>query len=675
MKKNQKKRNLPCFRRWARTPYAVFNSLSITVKIGVLGAAMITSANQKALAQENVKTAPDPVFQLEEVQVNSDLPPTTQQLVKVVAVLTRKEIEQAAVQNVQGLLRYVQGVDLRTRGTENVQADISLRGGTFDQTAILLNGVNFTDPQTGHFNLDIPLDIDLIDRIEILYGPGAWTAGSIAFSGAINIITKQIIHNGFKAQLSEGDFGYMQGSTSGYINSGPWRVTTAVNGSRSDGYAHDSDFKIFNAYTNVRFLDNRLGQLSLQLGVQSKDFGANTFYSPNYLDQYEETRSLIASLQYKKQTRHWMLTASGYYRQHHDMFALFREGVPAPSWYTSPNYHLTDVSGVSAQASYSWLGGVTSLAGDLRSEHIYSNTLGTSLSQPHYDPYSGLDVFTKGALRKIGSVSLQHVKELKSWTFSLGAMGTGNDDYGFHFYAGGNVDYAISPIFTVGSWLHNSYRMPTFTDLYYNLNNKNATQIGNPDLKPEDAFNVDVHLLWTPDRWTIRLAGFQRFGRSIIDWVRLPNELVWHSDNLTNVNSFGSELAVDYRPVWHWIDNIHLDYTFLYVSKGSSEYISSYSTDYLRHQAKMRISHPIVSKLSAAWQLSLNDRAGTYLDVNSNQETKFKPYLLCDVKLQWKEKDYQIFAEATNLLNTIYFDFGNLPQPRRWVKVGVAVHV
>jgi Outer membrane cobalamin receptor protein len=649
----------------------VFNSLSVTVKIGVLGAAMLTTANQKAVAQENVKTAPDPVFQLEEVQINSDLPPTTQQLVKVVAVLTRKEIEQAAVQNVQGLLRYVQGVDLRTRGTENVQADISLRGGTFDQTAILLNGVNFTDPQTGHFNLDIPLDINLIERVEILYGPGAWTAGAIAFSGAINIVTKQIIHNGFNAQISGGDFGYRQGSTSGYLNTGPWRVMAAVNGTRSDGFAHDSDFKIFNAYTDVRFIDNRIGQFSLQLGVQSKDFGANTFYSPKYLDQYEETRSLIASLQYKKQTRHWKLMASGYYRRHHDMFALFREGVPAPSWYVSPNYHLTDVMGVSAQASYSWWGGVTSLAGDLRSEHIFSNTLGTPIPTPHFDPYSDANVFTKSAERRIGSVSVKQVKEWKQWTVSLGAMGSGNDDYGFHFYAGGNVDYAVTPKLTLGTWLHNSYRMPTFTDLYY----QSTTQHGNPNLKPEDAFNVDMHLLWTPDKWTVRVAGFKRYGHNIIDWVRLPNELVWHSENLTDVNSLGSEVAVDYRPAWRWLDNIHLDYTYLYVSKGSSQYVSSYSTDYLRHQAKMRISQPIVSKLSAAWQLSLNDRAGTYVNVATNQETKFNAYLLCDLKLQWKAKYYQLFAEATNLFNTTYFDFGNLPQPGRWFKAGVSVGI
>lgn len=671
MNKSVRKTGVPCFRRWSRQPYAVFNSLSITVKIGVLGAAMLTVSNNAVLAQKNEKVAPDPVFQLEEVQVSSDLPPTTQQLVKVVSVLTQKDIQQAASQNLQDLLNYVQGIDLRTRGAESVQADISLRGGTFDQTAILLNGVNLTDPQTGHFNLHIPLDVNLIERIEILYGPGAWTAGSIAFSGAINIITKQIVRNGLSAQLAAGDFGYRQGSVSGSLNTGPWRVTAAVNETRSDGFAPNTDFKILNAYTNVRFIDNRIGQFSLQLGVQSKDFGANSFYSPNYLDQYEETRALIGSLQYRKQWNHWRVMASGYYRRHHDMFALFREGVPAPPWYVSPNYHLTDVLGASAQASYSWLGGVTSLAGDLRSEHIFSNTLGTPLDRPEYDPYSEKDVFVKSALRQIVSVSLKHVKEWNKWTFSVGAMGTGNDDYGFHLYAGGNVDYAVSPKLTVGTWLHNSYRMPTFTDLYY----KSATQIGNPNLKSEDAFNWDAHLLWTPDRWTIRVAAFKRFGHNIIDWVRLPNESVWHSENLTDVNSLGTELSADYRPACRWISTVHIDYTWLQVQKGSDVYISSYSTDYLRHQVKLRMSNPLFSKLSASWQVSLNDRAGTYVKKSTGKEAGFDAYALCDLKLQWDEKHFNIFAEATNLLNTHYFDYGNLPQPGRWFKAGVSVNV
>lgn len=671
MKKMRKMKALPCFRRWTRTPYAVFNSLNIVVKIGVLGAAMLTASNQPVLSQAYQKTDNNPAVQLQEVQVNSDLPPTTQQLVKVVAVLTRKDIEQAAVQNLQGLLNYVQGIDLRTRGAENVQADISLRGGTFDQTAVLLNGVNLTDPQTGHFDLDIPIDIHLIERIEILYGPGAWTAGSISFSGAIDIITRQIFPTSLFAHLSTGAHNYQQADAYGFVNSGKWRIAAGTNGTQSSGYAPNTDFRIFNAYSNIRYLTQHSGQWMMQLGVQSKDFGANSFYSPSFPDQYEQTRTLIASLQYKKQWKNWLLSANAYYRRHHDMFTLFRYPNQDTLSVIGPNYHLTDIFGASLQASYSWIAGTTTLAGDLRSEHIFSNALGNPLPHPAYDPYSGKDVFTLGALRQYASFSLKQVKNLNKWTLGAGILGSGNNNFGFHVYAGGNADYAFTKNITLGFWLHNSYRLPTFTDLYY----IGPNQEGNPKLKPEDAFNTDVHLLWTPCNWTIRAAFFQRDGHRIIDWVRLPSETVWHSQNLTNVQSMGTELAVDYRPQLPWVKKIHVDYTYLDVTKNSSDYVSLYATDYLRNELRIRLVNPIWKSLEAAWQVSYHDRAGTYLNAMTNQETPFNPYWLCDLKLMWERPAYQISAEADNLFNKTYFDYGNLPQPGRWIKVGLTVKI
>jgi iron complex outermembrane receptor protein len=288
-----------------------------------------------------------------------------------------------------------------------------------------------------------------------------------------------------------------------------------------------------------------------------------------------------------------------------------------------------------------------------------------------YDPYSGKTVFTLGALRQYGAFSVKHLKKIGKWTLGAGVLGSGNSDYGFHVYAGSNVDYAFTHTLTLGFWLHNSYRLPTFTDLYYN----SPTQVGNTQLKPEEAFNTDMHLLWTPSNWTVRAAFFQRDGHRIIDWVRLPSDPVWHSENLTNVQSMGTELAVDYRPMLRWLKTVHVDYTYLNVTKNSNTYVSLYATDYLRNELRVRFVNPVWKSLEAAWQVSYHDRAGTYLNAPNNQETAFTPYWLCDLKLMWDKPSYQLFAEADNLLNTTYFDYGNLPQPGRWIKVGLSVKI
>ena len=139
-------------------------------------------------------------------------PVEAQQAARIVTVITKSEIERAPAQNLNDLLRYVAGVDIRQRGPFGAQADISIRGGTFDQTLILLNGVNITDPQTGHHNLNLPIDIESIERIEILQGPAAKSFGPNAFNGAINIITGNSKPNHIRSSGMFGQYGLYKAS-------------------------------------------------------------------------------------------------------------------------------------------------------------------------------------------------------------------------------------------------------------------------------------------------------------------------------------------------------------------------------------------------------------------------------------------------------------------------------
>ena len=128
---------------------------------------------------------------------------------RIVTVLSKDDIATMPVQSVNDLLDYLPGVDVRTRGANGVLADLSMRGGTFDQVIVLLNGVNVTDPQTGHQNLDIPIDISVVDRIEILQGTSMNVFGLSAFSGAINIITGTRAENSVDVGLVGGSDGYL----------------------------------------------------------------------------------------------------------------------------------------------------------------------------------------------------------------------------------------------------------------------------------------------------------------------------------------------------------------------------------------------------------------------------------------------------------------------------------
>ena len=101
-------------------------------------------------------------------------------------------------------------IDLRQRGADGVQADLSIRGASFGQFLVLLNGLRINDAQTGHHNMDIPLPFEAISRIEVLHGAGSTLYGADALGGAVNFITARPRAIEIRARIGFGNFGFNQ---------------------------------------------------------------------------------------------------------------------------------------------------------------------------------------------------------------------------------------------------------------------------------------------------------------------------------------------------------------------------------------------------------------------------------------------------------------------------------
>jgi len=141
--------------------------------------------------------------ELEEVVVSSsriDLPLSENS--RTIKVIQAQEIQKSSATSLADLLQRVAGIDVRRRGAQGMQADLYIRGGSFDQTLLLIDGIKVDDPQTGHHTLNIALPLELIERIEIIKGPAARVFGQNAFTGAINIVTKKKLEGKGVATLS-----------------------------------------------------------------------------------------------------------------------------------------------------------------------------------------------------------------------------------------------------------------------------------------------------------------------------------------------------------------------------------------------------------------------------------------------------------------------------------------
>jgi len=602
---------------------------------------------------------------LSAVEVNANRTKIYSELGRVLTVVNQEQITRSAARSLDELLDYVSGLDVRQRGANGVQADISVRGGSFDQVLVLLNGVNITDPQTGHYNLDIPLNLSDVTRIEILQGSSARVLGPNAFSGAINIVTESLESKTVNAELVGGSFGYFAQAVSGNFGNDRFHTFASVSHQSSDGYMPNTDFNMFNAFSQSIIKTAHAGKFDLQLAVQQKSFGANSFYSLDYPNQFEHTKTFLTALSWTLSKGKMTYAAQAYWRQHHDRFELFRDSRGAASWYKGHNYHLTDVTGGKASAAYQSSWGKSTVGVDIRNEHIYSNVLGASMDSLAV-PFEKNVFFTREANRSLFTAFVDHSIALNHWYISLGADSTQSEDFGQNTYGGIDLAYAFNDEARVFLSANSAIRLPTFTDLYY----KSATQISNPDLQPEKSTTLELGTKIQQVHWKLDASVYYRVGKNIIDWVKVPDSVKWESRNLTSVNALGTDLTFEYSFKKSFFDKISVSYSYLHLDKSADEYDSKYALDYLKHKVVLTINHRIWNKLSASWKASYFDRAGNYSDLTSQQKVDYTPCFLLDGRLLWSQKRFDIFADVNNILNKSYADFGGLAQPGVNANVG-----
>ncbi len=622
-------------------------------------------------------------LRLDEVEVYADKVQTVSALRNTITTITAEQIQDLPVVSINDLLDLLPAVDIRTRGENGAQADISMRGGTNDQVLVLLNGVNITDPRTGHANLDLPVDKSAILKIEVLQGSAIEQFGLNAFSGAINIVTNtnyqvpitkdkvpntkgwRLRHN---VSLEGGNYGYFAPSYNlrGKGKEMDWLVSANYN--RSTGYMHNTDYSYANLFTSGCSTNN-LGFWIWQAGGQMKKFGSNGFYTLKYPDQYEETNTAFASLNWNKQIDKWRIESGVYYRLHHDTWYLFRPSSENYSESYNPNRHITQLGGINVKAHYYYRIGHTSAGLELRNENILSSVLGEkrNLSDEDTTPY----LYIKNRLN-LNYFIQQTFVWAENWNADACFAGNYNTMFGHNYTYSARLSYSFAPQSSVYIGTNRTLRLPTFTDLYY----KSVTQIANPNLKPEKSYNFELGSRYATNftgdwHFDVSASLYYRIGQNIIDWIKRPADEKWQSANQTRVDAMGGDILVGVsKDKWR----ISTGYSFANLNQSMADdyadYISKYALDYLRHKVVIQFGHPIWRGFGANWTFSFRQRHGEYIDVD-NQVQGYNPVYLLDGRIYWKNNFLEIYIEGSNLLDMVYYDYGGIAQPGRWLKAGI----
>ena len=619
-----------------------------------------------SIAQESIS------IDINEVIVSSNRASSKENITNV-HTISLKEIENAPVQTIEDLLEYAINIDMRQRCGQGVQTDVSMRGGTFEQVLVMLNGVKLNDPQTGHHTMDLPVSLEQVERIEIMTGGASRIFGNYAYTGVINIITKK--EGGKSINMSIGENGYINTEFNYNLKIKNTNHNISINNKVSDGFnLHDTipdslnmDYKINNFYYQASTANNGINTL-FNVGYTDKEFGAFSFYTDKYPNQFEKTKTTFSSLQIKTEGD-ISIENKLYWRKHNDEFILFRKN---PEWYH--NFHKTNVFGIDFNIIQKTKTGTNVIGMEIRTDNIISNRLGNDLDSPI--EIDSLNSYTKGESRTTTNIFTEKNMIFSNLSISTGIMMNIDSRYGNDFFPGIDLSYKITDGIKIFASNNKSIRTPNYTELYYT----DPTNQGNEYLVAEHSTNKELGVNWNNKIHKTTLTFYNRKGKNMIDWVITEGDSIWRTANIKTLNVSGYEFSskIDINKLLNTnlpISVIGINYSKNEIDANTENFQSKYTIDHLKRNFSLTASQFIGEKFRINWRASYQERAGTYKN-QFEEEFTYNPIWLVSSRASYQIlRSNTFYLEINNLLNTKYVDYGMVPQIGRWYRVGLKINL
>jgi vitamin B12 transporter len=571
------------------------------------------------------------INKLDEIILNSsriDLP--FSEYSRNINVITASDIKKSGASDIITLLQQISGIDIRQRGIEGTQADLYIRGGSFDQTLLLVDGIKLEDAQTGHHTLNLLPPINLIDRIEILKGPAARIYGQNAFTGAINIVMKNIADTSQKVSVRLGSFEQfqLQSTLKGVRKNIGLLGHYSYNESR--GYRYNTDFINRNYFIKGN-INNSIIPIQFIGFFSERNFGANGFYAtPEAKNQYEETQgSLVAITSIIKNDKS-ILKPKIYWRRNQDMYVYLRNN---PSVYR--NLHIGNKVGVALDYSLFSNNGTTGLGIDFARVGITSNNLGN-----HH--------------RTMVNIFAEHRFLLwNEFDITPGVAINNYTDFGTRLFPGIDLGYRLTEGLRIYGNTGSTYRIPTYTDLYYS----DRTTLGNKNLKPENATAVEIGFRYDRKKLFFSAAYFNRNAKNLIDYVKNNEIDLWQANNIQKVLTNGFEIDIRFSGRLNKQDqSLRLGYTYLNdkVDGAQKFNFSRYSINSLKHHFTLQSFNKWSDKISSS-----------IIFKKAQRSKGDNPYTVVDVTVQWaKNKYFSMVLRLNNILNESYTEANLVPMPK-----------
>ena len=618
--------------------------LSLCLLCARWGVCQQSSSSAGPAAAPNLSQPQTPVSITQSVQVTTTVEPLplAESNRSVLVIQPREALP--GTDSVVDLLRTDLSLNLQARAGEGVQADLAIRGATFEQSLVLVNGLRVDDPETGHLNLDIPVPLDAITRVDVLHGSGSTFYGSDAIGGAVNMLTEAPGAGlSVVARSGAGNYGSLEEHLRAAYSSGPFAEQLTGSRDTSDGFIADRNYSS-NALASESWLKTKPGTTDVLLAAGDRPYGANQFYGP--YNSWERTKAWLASVQQQlgKKT-----AASFGYLRHSDRFVLL-QGLPA----IYENNHITtsyegalrraDELGRNSTLAY----GLEESGDSIRSFNFSENSSGGEVLS------NALGVHARNQGAGYANLSMS---ALGRFSLSIGAREEVLSGGTSVFSPSAAAAYTLSKTVRLRGSAGHGFRLPTYTDLYYS----DPATVGSPYLKPESSWSYEGGLDWKPanGRLTLTAVGFRLHETNAIDYSKqlplTPGEQ-WKALNVPTLDIGGAEASMRVR--LSATLQLDLSYTAAHSGNLPPNYLSEYAFNYAAQNAVF------------AWTGQFK-QLSAHTQVNVVQKTTQTAYPLWDVGLARNTGSIRPYLRLLNLSNTGYTEIVGVPMQGRTVMVGM----
>ena len=588
-----------------------------------------------------------------------------------ISVLTKDDIKNIPANSLDELLRFVPGIEVQQRGPQGSQSDLIIRGGTFQQVLVVIDGMRANEPLTGHFNAYIPIHPEEIERIEVIKGAAAAIFGPDAVGGVVHVITKAFTHNfetknkSAAATLQGGQYGLFNGRIALSSSNKKSYVSGGLQQNKAKGIQMRGTTGYFdNGLANISYARklNDAWRLMLRAAADSRDFNAQNFYTSFLSDTANEKVSstwqqLALSRTSEKSTFSILVNA----RQLKDVYS-FR-----PVSIANQNSTKLFNADIRHTVRLKWQQAKFTSGMQVFNKQITSNDRGN-----HKHLHTGI------------YANLQH-QLLNKLFLTEGIRADWDQSYKWALIPQLNLAYT-GALATLRASISKGIRDADFTERYNNFNKPlvSGGSIGNPALEAERSLNMEIGadlLLEKPVQ--LHATLFQRNQASLIDWATtayanmpirnnlVPTGIYALASNIANVDTRGAEL--DLSGDHHWGKESKLRWNsgitvLKSTGKGNSLpsfYLSSHAR--LLWNSNMRISNKFGAFSMGTVYKKRNKQTANAINASISPE-----YITVNLRIEKYlfKKKAGLMMQIDNLTDVAYSDLLGSIMPGRWMQFG-----